>query len=127
MINQIPKKILLIDDDDDFCNLMTIFLTSKGIVLHFVKNGLDAINLLSSDHFDLIITEVNLPMMDGLRFVKWLRQDMESTTPILVLTATIQKDIHDKMLDSGANKVIHKPLGAVDILNHIHDGLNQDR
>ena len=103
-------RILLIDDDEDTLELLGFGLKRRGYAVDVAVNGEAAVEIIKSDQsFDLIILDVLMPLMDGVRFLRWLRQDMGITVPVLVYTGVASADIETEALASGANEVLIKP------------------
>ena len=113
------KTILIIDEDADYRELMTLFLQLEGIDTISAANGVDAMGIIGSPPPDLIITEWNLPMMDGLRLLQWLREESGHKIPVLVLTASDTTDIEQRAWKAGAAGVILKPVRPETLLSKI--------
>ncbi len=113
------KQILIIDDDQDFSELFTILLELEGYHVINAPNAVDAVALLQCQIMDLIVTELKYSFLDGFQFLKWLREDVNISTPVLVLTATVEKGLKKRLLNSGASSVLFKPANDHVILNEI--------
>ena len=108
-------KILIAEDDKELCELFSHVLTKNGYDVIGVSNGREALNAMSSDYFDVIITDIMMPIMDGYEFVRTLRES-GNTTPVMVITA---KDAFDDMRQgfiSGADDYMVKPVNINEMI-----------
>jgi two-component system chemotaxis response regulator CheY len=81
-----------------------------GIVVTEAVNGQDAVEKLKKDDIDLIITDINMPEMDGTQLVKWVRESFNKDLPIIIVTTEgEEKEIEEGKL-LGANAYITKPV-----------------
>ncbi|MBQ8849154.1 MAG: response regulator transcription factor [Clostridia bacterium] len=104
-------KILIAEDDRELRQLFTHVLQKNGYTVKGVSNGKEALDAMDNDYFDVIITDIMMPVMDGYEFVRSLR-DQGNTTPCLVITA---KDAFDDMRQSfvsGADDYMVKPVNV---------------
>ena len=104
-------KILIAEDDKELCELFSHVLTKNGYAVTGVFNGREALDAMANDYFDVIITDIMMPVMDGYELVRSLR-DSGNTTPVMVITA---KDAFDDMRQgfiSGADDYMVKPVNV---------------
>lgn len=104
-------KILIAEDDRELCQLFSHVLTKNGYTVRGVSNGREALDALDTDYFDLIISDIMMPVMDGLELVRQLRS-AGSTIPVLMITA---KDTFDDMRQgflSGSDDYMTKPVNV---------------
>lgn len=104
------KHILIVDDSKTVRNLVAFIMKKEGFKVTTAEDGLDGLEKLYSNSIDLIISDVNMPRMDGFTFIKTVReQDAYKDTPIVVLSTEGQeKDIQQGM-NLGANLYLVKP------------------
>jgi len=110
-------NVLIAEDEDDVRNLLKsivgIFFLKKYpfLQLHVdtASNGKEALEIAKEVHHDLILTDIVMPVMDGISFIKEVRT-FDKSVPILVLSALSSKDDIDKIMQSGANNYTNKPL-----------------
>ena len=83
------EKILCVDDEDAIRMLCVLYLTKRGYRVETAANGVEALKLIESKGTpDLVLTDVNMPLMNGLELVKRLREDRRTArTQIVVLSA----------------------------------------
>src|SRR5206468_3696781 len=106
------EKILCVDDDDAIRKLCTVYLAKRGYRVEAVANGVEALRLVESKGPpDLVVTDVNMPLMNGLELVKRLREDRRTArTPIIVLSAAKQEQDILAGYSHGADDYIGKPI-----------------
>ena len=105
-----PKqKILIVDDDTNISELISLYLNKECFETRCEENGEDALKAFSEFHPDLILLDLNLPGTDGLEILRQFREH-NTNTPVLILSARDQ--IEDKVngLDLGANDYLTKPF-----------------
>jgi DNA-binding NtrC family response regulator len=105
------KRILLIEDDLDLAELSTAFFRQKNIqVIHFTEPVAALQNIFAGkDHYDAIITDLNLPGMTGLDFIKRLRSE-SIMIPIILITVSNDVEIAVDAIEAGAYDFVVKPL-----------------
>ena len=123
------EKILCVDDDDSIRKLCTVYLTKRGFRVEAAANGVDALSLIASKGApDVVITDVNMPLMNGLELVKRLREDRKTArTPIIVLSAAKQEQDILAGYSHGADDYIGKPIDLAVLAAKIETILRQTR
>ena len=104
-------KILIAEDDYELRRLFAHVLIKNGYTVKEVGNGKEALDALNTEYFDLIISDIMMPVMDGYAFVRQLR-DAGNTTPVMMITA---KDAFDDMrmgFLSGSDDYMVKPINV---------------
>ena len=104
-------KILIAEDDYELRRLFAHVLIKNGYTVKEVGNGKEALDALDTEYFDLIISDIMMPVMDGYAFVRQLR-DAGNTTPVMMITA---KDAFDDMrmgFLSGSDDYMVKPINV---------------
>ncbi len=104
-------KIIIAEDDRELRQLFSHVLTKNGYTVKGVSNGQEALDAMDNDYYDLIISDIMMPVMDGYEFVRTLR-DTGNTTPVLMITA---KDAFDDMRQgflSGTDDYMIKPINV---------------
>lgn len=118
-------KILLVEDDANIRTVITTMLESSDYQVILAETCALAKTLFSSYQPDVVILDLGLPDMDGMQFLKFVRQD--SLTPVIVLSA--RSDERDKVsaLDMGANDYVTKPFSSAELLARIRVTLRNYR
>lgn len=119
-------KILIIEDSPTMRQLIAFALKRlQGVRVVEASDGVDGLKKLSSEKFDLILTDINMPIMDGLKLVSLVRNDANyRTTPIVVITTEGAREDRERALALGANDYITKPIQANRILDLARSLLN---
>ena len=105
-----PRKILVVDDDPDILLLAKKVIASAGYEVTAVKDGIEAIMQLSVQKYDLVLSDIDMPNLDGLRLLEILRQK-NITTDVVFLTAQDQDEAaEERGLALGALDYIRKPV-----------------
>ena len=102
-------KILIAEDDRELRQLFAHILTKSGYFTHIVSNGQEALDALDKDYYDLLISDIMMPVLDGYELVRLLRSS-GNQMPIMIITA---KDAFDDMregFNSGADDYMIKPI-----------------
>jgi DNA-binding response OmpR family regulator len=102
-------RILLIEDDEAIIDLLSRSLTSQNYLVETAEDGLIGLDFAESVSYDLILTDVELPKLDGIRLCERLRAG-GCSTPILLITARDASADRIRGLDAGADDYLTKPL-----------------
>jgi len=120
-MNQI--KALIVDDSSVMRKIVERSLRQAGIDLSLVVeagNGADALNLLNEQAVDLILSDINMPVMDGLEFVRQLQQQkIAANVPVVMITTEGSESNVMQALSSGARGYIRKPFTPEEVRDHI--------
>ncbi len=111
------KRILIVEDSPTMRQLLVFALRRlKDVDIIEAKDGMDGLRKVSSDHFDLALIDINMPVMDGLKLISLIRgEDNLSSIPIVVITTEGAKEDRERALSLGANEYLTKPIQA----NHV--------
>lgn len=116
------KRILIVDDEKPMRLLLTKALCSEGYEITVVKNGVEAINQIEKEFYDLIITDYMMPQMDGLELTCRVKARYPFT-PILVISGNAP--VQD-LLKNGATACIMKPFEIFELRCLVKTILNQE-
>ena len=111
--------LLIVDDDERIRSLLQQFLVQSDYLVSTAENAEQAITLLSTIEFDLIILDVMMPGQDGISFTAKLR-NLKNNTPILLLTARGEIEDRIKGLEAGADDYLPKPFEPKELLLRIN-------
>ena len=110
-----PRRILLVEDDAEdaflFKRSMALYQADAAQIVH-QDNPLKALDILKSEEgrcFDMIVTDYDMPEMDGLHFIRQARQIVPRGVPIYVITGSDNGDFRNEALQQGARAVFNKP------------------
>ena len=107
-------RILLVDDNKDNCNLIRLYLRSTPFTLKTVENGKEAVKAFCAKPYDLILMDIEMPVMDGYeatqKIRQWEQKHKRAPVPIIALTAHAFIRFKKKCLDAGCNDFLTKPV-----------------
>ena len=113
-------NILAVDDSSSMRQMVAFTLKGAGYQVVEAADGQEALNKAKSQKFDLIITDVNMPIMDGITFIKNLRGEANyKFTPMLMLTTESSADKKAAGKAAGATGWIVKPFNPDQLLNTV--------
>lgn len=111
------KKILVIEDEKDIQNIIKAFLENAGYKVETADDGLDGINIIQKNKFDLVLLDIMMPKIDGFVVCEMIRKN--SNVPIIILTALTDEESQLKGFDKLADDYITKPFSMPIVLKHI--------
>ena len=104
-------KILIAEDDQELCQLFSHVLTKHGYGVKGVCNGKEALAAMEHDYFDLLISDIMMPKMDGYELVRQLREK-GNQTPVMMITARDAFDDMRQGFQSGTDDYMVKPINV---------------
>jgi CheY-like chemotaxis protein len=120
------KRVLLVEDTLSLAENITEILSNLGFKVTTVSNGKEAIDLLTTAKPDLIITDVQMPLMDGLELIRNIRQNPTvNNLPVIILSARATPEDIKKGFEAGANEYLKKPCAIEDLIDAIERCLSQ--
>lgn len=106
-----PGKVLAVDDSATMRQMLQICLSSAGFDVVTAEDGIDGIDKLKANDPDVVITDINMPRMDGFEFIEAVRGGQQgSHLPILVITTESAPEKKQRARDAGATGWIVKPF-----------------
>ncbi len=111
-------RILLVDDSEDNRKLLVRILAKRGAKVTEARDGSEAVSLASKGNFDIILMDVQMPVMDGNQATQVLR-GMGLQTPIIALTAHAMAEERAKCIEAGANAHVTKPVQSATLTETI--------
>jgi len=128
-MNKSPRqRILIVDDQQAVREILAHFLSKKGFSVKVAENGLEALELFIGHHFDLVITDLQMPHMDGSELASEIK-DRNPTTPIIMITGN--REIAEKNLLTSrcVDFALSKPFGLTElheVVETVLDSENQN-
>jgi len=99
----------------------------RGLTVIEADDGVDALRKLAAQPLDIILTDINMPIMDGLKLVKRVRSDEQlKTIPIVIITTEGADEDRQRALALGANAYITKPIQAPQVIAKVKELLKLD-
>ena len=112
-------SVLLVEDNKLNQILATTMLEKWGAKVVVAGNGQQAVDIVAKDTFDIILMDIQMPVMDGMTASKMIREKLQVTTPILALSANVIKGIVERCEEAGMQGYISKPFDADDLFRKI--------
>lgn len=112
-------SVLLVEDNKVNAMVIKKFCESLNLTVDNAFDGLQALDKLSENQYDLIIMDNHMPNMSGIEAIRKIRNELKLSTVIFACTADVFKEAHDDFLSSGANFVLTKPLQKNSLQNAI--------
>jgi two-component system chemotaxis response regulator CheY len=113
------RRILIVEDSPTMRQLLVFALRRlKNVEIVEARDGMDGLRKVSSDHFDLALIDINMPVMDGLKLISLMRgEDSLKEIPIVVITTEGAEEDRERALKLGANEYLTKPIQANKVLS----------
>lgn len=121
----VSAKILVVDDQPIVRSLQTKLLEQMGLQADSAENGVDALQKLAAGGFDLLITDCEMPRMDGYELAQAIRTGSQDyrDMPIIACTAHAIPEVTGKCLDAGMNSVLSKPMRFEELAGELRQAL----
>jgi two-component system chemotaxis response regulator CheY len=112
---------LVVEDSPTMRQLIVFALSRiRGLTVIEADDGVDALKKLAGSRFDIILTDINMPIMDGLKLVKRVRGDEQlKGIPIVIITTEGAEEDRQRALALGANAYITKPIQAPQVISKV--------
>ena len=116
-----PLTALVVEDSPTMRQLIVFALSRiRGLTVIEADDGVDALKKLAGSRFDIILTDINMPIMDGLKLVKRVRGDEQlKAIPIVIITTEGAEEDRQRALALGANAYITKPIQAPQVISKV--------
>lgn len=121
----IAKRILLADDNMAIRDLVSEFLKFIGYEVAIAINGLEALGVFIASSFDLVLTDLDMPVMDGITLASHIK-DRSPGTPVILLTGADRETILKKVEKGPIDSVIFKPFMMEDLERTVQEALTSE-
>ncbi|MEB2310078.1 MAG: response regulator [Candidatus Brocadiaceae bacterium] len=110
------KNVMVVEDNEKNRKLMRVVLKSKGYAVIEAATGEEALNLLKNQKPNIILMDIQLPGIDGLTLIKQIKADaMTKEIPIIAVTAYAMKGDEQKILETGCDAYVSKPINTQEL------------
>ncbi|MDY0099677.1 MAG: response regulator transcription factor [Bacteroidales bacterium] len=116
-------KILICEDNPLAMKTLSIILGREGFETDTAADGKEAIGLLQTNEYDLLVVDIHLPYHSGLELVKFLRSDLGKDTPVIVLSAFSDPQMQHQAGELGISGYIVKPFDPSELIRKIKSTL----
>ena len=122
----LKPRVLVVDDNEDVRDLLRLHLVAGGFDVEMAENGQQAIDSIASAPPDLMLTDLNMPGMDGFQLIEAVRANpSHRNMPIILLTAHNDVAVFRRGMDLGADDFLTKPVNSKDLLNALNSRLKR--
>lgn len=112
-------KVLYVEDEDGVRDMLSRFLSRKFAVVEAAENGKIGLDKFLGGEFDVVITDIRMPVMDGLEMIEQIKR-LKEDTPVIVVTAFSDSDYLMRAIDVGVNSYVKKPIDMNRLVDAIH-------
>jgi CheY-like chemotaxis protein len=115
-----PKKVLIAEDSSVIQNLTKKILSIQNYEISSVKNGQQVLETLDKESFDIILMDINMPVMDGIECtekIRGLADPGKSKIPIIAITGNARNLSLEEYREIGINELLQKPLNFDELVN----------
>lgn len=109
------SRIMVVDDDEGIRRILSIALSRMGYEVRAASNGSEALSLFLKSSFDLVLTDLEMPGMDGWNLASRIKKRFPDI-PVVLMTGHAKEDVLERMKGSSVDNVIFKPFRLEDIL-----------
>lgn len=114
------KKVMIVDDCGTTRKLLSYIMKERGYKILTASNGLEALEVLATNPIDLVLTDLNMPQMDGVELVKNLRgNDVYKDLPVIMVTTEGGEVDRKTGLEAGVNTYLTKPISPQRLIYEI--------
>lgn len=105
------KKIMIVEDDEVMLKLVERILSKEGYSIEIANNGKEAIEKLTHNHFDLVITDVMMPYANGFEIISRIKSSQNGAqTAVIIISSLNNEDSIMEGFELGANDFLRKPI-----------------
>jgi len=119
-----PPAVLVIDDEKSMREFLEILLTREGYRVSLAANGLEALKLVQRSRFDLVITDLKLPGMDGIEITRKIKEQFPETE-VMVITAFGSTESAVEAMKAGACDYLEKPFKVEEVKHRVSNNLSR--
>lgn len=114
-------KILMVEDNLLNTKLVSILFSQNGMHVEIAENGAEAIKKIQANKYDIVLMDIEMPVMNGYQAAKLIREQLKNNVPIIAMTAHAIPGEREKCLQAGMNEHIPKPFDAEHLFSVIYN------
>jgi two-component system chemotaxis response regulator CheY len=116
-----PKKILIVDESRELRDLVKFPLLYAHFEVSEAMDAMEALGILQHHSCDLVITDLDMPQVDGIEFIRKIRQDAQhNQLPMLLLTTSAEKHQHTEAFEAGASDILERPFEIEKLIRKVN-------
>jgi len=112
-------SILVVDDNESIREVLAVILSGSGYRCESAKNGVEAMQRVRQARFDAVVTDLEMPQMDGIALTREIRQQF-SSLPVMILSGHTDDDSRETAFRAGAREFLSKPFDIPDFIRKLH-------
>ncbi|OFX78261.1 MAG: hypothetical protein A2X12_09110 [Bacteroidetes bacterium GWE2_29_8] len=120
-------KVLIVEDKFINYNIASLILKQYGCETHIAKNGIEAINKITTENYDIVFMDIQMPLMDGVTATKFLKAKYINIPPIIALTADAMDGDESLYISMGLDDYLSKPINEKQILEKLIKWSNKEK
>lgn len=121
------SKVLIVEDNAINQKLTTTILEEEGFVFKIAENGQKAVDILRNEPYDVILMDLQMPVLDGYHATRIIREELKISTPVIAMTANALAGEKERCLSLGMNAYITKPFKAETLFSTLNKILSENR
>ncbi len=120
------KTVLVVEDNIDNMELITVILKRNGYKVHSAETGQQGIDIATEEQLDFIILDIQLPDMDGMKVIRMIRSlKINEDIPIIAMTSYAMSGDRQKVMSAGFNGYIEKPIEPENVISQINEVIGE--
>jgi two-component system chemotaxis response regulator CheY len=117
-------RVLIVDDSEHIRQLLSITLRHRGHEVTEAKNGREGLDALKNGVFDLVITDLDMPVMNGFDFLRTMRDELGEKAPTCLVLTAEPRETRERVLGLGAAGLLVKPFSPIALYDEIEKHLS---
>jgi DNA-binding response OmpR family regulator len=118
-------SILIVDDNIEYRSILRTAIEQEGFSCEEAEDGLAALKVFQSMSIDFIITDFQMPNMNGCEFLESLSREASSVPPTVMITGGLSDAVRTRALDAGAMAVLTKPVRQKEVLRMVREAVSR--
>lgn len=114
------SRILMVDDDQNVLEMAECLFKKAGLEVHCAESGEDALGKIHGQNFSVVITDFNMPGMNGLELAVKIKE-ITPPTPVILITGKPSQELSDLAMQAGIRSVLPKPLHLEQLLDLVDE------
>ena len=116
-------NVLVVDDNESVTEVLTIMLSRRGCRCESATNGIEAMQKVKQSNFDAVITDLQMPEMDGIVLMKELSHHFPDL-PVMIMTGQPDDSLVESAISAGARELLRKPFEISELMTRLHKMLH---
>lgn len=114
-------KILFVEDEESLRNIIKETFTKLDVTFDTAENGQEAFEKIQQNHYDLIVTDINMPILNGLDLIEKIRHILDLHIPVYIMSAHTEQRFLDRAKELEVENYIMKPFDFINFINMTYE------